>query len=121
LHIISIIFPKFLSYKIILFLIIIGACATIAGAVSGNAATLSVPLFYKNNSDFKEHLFFANLLVWTSILSSVILILLDIKSLSNKYITLLIILILSIGSLVTGKHGHDLVYKYGIGTSIINE
>ena len=102
-------------------MILIGTISSILGAVSGNGAAAVVSSTSVNFDDFYEHQLFANWLVWTSIIFSVILITLDIKSINNKIITFLMVFLLALGSLVTGKHGHDLVYRYGLGTKIIHE
>ena len=102
-------------------MILLGTISSILGAVSGNGAASEIFSTYIQHNDFYEHQMFANWLVWSSIVFSIILIALDIKSMNNKIITFLMILLLAVGSLVTGKHGHDLVYRYGLGTKIIDE
>ena len=100
---------------------LVGTITAILGAISGNGAASTVSSMYVNYDDFSEHQFFANWLVWTSIVFSIILVILDMKSINNKIITSLMILLLAVGAIVTGKHGHDLVYRYGLGTKIIHE
>ncbi len=102
-------------------MILIGTIASIFSAVSGNGAASTVSSMYVDYDDFNEHQFFANWLVWTSIIFSIILVILDMKSINNKIITSLMIILLALGAIVTGKHGHDLVYRYGLGTKIIHE
>ena len=95
-----------------------GSIMTLISAYTGNAAEVQASKIQDIGIFLSRHQELGDYLVWSSILSSLILIYLFLKGKLTKPMLLAVSAYLAYLSIKCGYHGSILVYQFGAGTSI---
>ncbi len=114
----SSIFVDRISKFYIIVVIATGSIMTLISAYTGNAAEVQASKIQDIGISLSRHQELGNYLVWSSILSSLILIYLFFKQKLKKPMLIAVSAYLAYLSIECGYHGSILVYQFGAGTLI---
>ena len=102
-----------------LILIVLGAFSSLFASLSGDLSlneSVNIPGI---SDDLSRHELLGNILTWLGIISTFTMVYLHLKKKQIIWLKWIVIIALSIGVLVTGYFGGQLVNDYGAGTKLI--
>ncbi|MBT5530192.1 MAG: hypothetical protein HOK35_13610 [Cytophagia bacterium] len=107
--------PEYFS----LILIVLGAFSSLFASFSGDLSLNESKNIPGISDDLSRHELLGNILTWIGIISAFTMVYLHLKKEQIIWLKWIILITLSIGILVTGYFGGQLVVDYGAGTKLI--